>query len=93
MQVGSAGGSVTVINHHYHGAAAPPLRRDGVQRAAVRRVLALMSGLDNRVAVLDFAEEQLGSRLLKELPVYKINRLERYVQAVLRNQGSTRREK
>lgn len=85
VQVGHAGGNVTVINHYY--AAQPEVRRDAVQRRAVREALALMDQLRNRIAVLDWMEQQLGSRMVKDLPVYKINRLQRYVRGAVRKES------
>jgi len=84
IQIGSAGGNVTVVNH-YH-AVAP--QSDPEQPRMVRQVMKQKRKLENRewISVLDFAEREFGSRMLKELSTANLGRIELYAEAILRNQ-------
>lgn len=96
VQVGKAGGDVTVVNltqhitqhlSNFHAGSglspAAPVRRQA--NAAQREVLYLMMKLDEREgAVLDFMQREFGTRIVIDLNEAQLYRVRRYVEVVLK---------
>lgn len=87
VQVGSAGGDVTVVNVTQY-VQTQPMRywdppSNGRLRDQQRQVLKAMRSLPDRRAVLRFMEREFGTTLVIELTPFQLMRLERYVAKIL----------
>lgn len=90
IQVGKAGGNVTIMNITQHVApvalVAPQVRSRAPATADHRQVLALMDHLPDRIPVLDFMEREFSTRMVIHLDAPQLYRLRRYVEVIL-NKG------
>lgn len=98
VQVGKAGGDVTVVNltqhitqhlSHLHAGSglspAAPIRRQA--NPAQREVLCLMMKLAEREgAVLDFMQREFGTRIVIDLNEAQLYRVRRYVEVSLKRE-------
>lgn len=85
VQVGHAGGPVTIVNVTQHLDAsvrtATPRARP-VANDAQREVLRLMRGLPDQVVVEDFMHREFGTRKVIELDHPQLYRVRRYVETI-----------
>jgi len=81
------------VVQHFHGTAPQPSPTVGtpgpgtrlLQRAALQRMELLRR--DRRLAVLNFMQREFGTRRVVELDATQCERLSRYVERVIENQG------
>lgn len=91
VQVGHAGGPVTIVNVTQHLDASMRTttpRARPVANDAQREVLRLMRGLPDQVVVEDFMHREFGTRKVIELDHPQLYRVRRYVETISQNSTS-----
>ena len=87
VQVGSAGGDVTVVNVTQYVQTQPMRHWDSPPndrlREQQRQVLRAMRALPDRRAVLRFMDREFGTGVVIELTPFQLLRLQRYVAKIL----------
>lgn len=90
VQVGHAGGPVTIVNLTQHldaSVRATSSRNRPVANDAQREVLRLMRGLPDQTVVEDFMHREFGTRKVIDLAPSQLYRVRKYVDAICRRSG------
>jgi len=91
VQVGRAGGDVTVVHltqhiHNGHAPERPPTAISNELREQQSQVLRAMGLVPDRDAVLKFMRREFDTHMVIELQPFQLKRLHRYVETILERQ-------
>ncbi|MDO8768790.1 MAG: hypothetical protein Q7K57_08810 [Burkholderiaceae bacterium] len=89
VQVGHAGGPVTIVNvtQHLDASVRAAPRARPVANDAQREVLRLMRGLPDQAVVEDFMHREFGTRKVVDLDHPQLYRVRRYVETIHQRAG------